>query len=283
MTDEPIAHERPTTVIRPSSGWNQLGLVDVFRHRELLLVFTWRNILVRYKQTLLGPAWAILQPLFLMVVFTIFFGRLAHLNSSTHGIPYPVFTYAALVPWTFFANALGQSSLSLVANSNLLRKIYFPRLIIPLSVVLTALVDFAIAFTVLIVLMIVYGVYPDPIRLLALPGLVLLAIATALGAGLWLSALNVAYRDIQYAVPFLLQIWLFVSFVIYPATIVPEPWRTVMGLNPMAGVIEGFRWALLDDQRPGPLIIVGIVVAIALLLSGAAFFARTERRFADIV
>jgi lipopolysaccharide transport system permease protein len=282
MERSPV-RSRPTQVIRPITGWGRLGLLDVWRHRELLLVFTWRNILVRYKQTVLGPAWAVLQPLFFMVVFTIFFGRLAGLNQRTHGIPYPVFTYAALVPWTFFANALGQSSMSLVANSNLLRKIYFPRLIIPLSVILTALVDFMIAFLVLVVLMVVYGVHPDPVRLLALPALVVLAVITALGAGLWLSSLNVAYRDIQYAVPFLLQIWLFVSFVIYPASIVPEPWRTLAGLNPMAGVIEGFRWALLNDQAPGPLLAVGVVVAVLLLLSGAAYFARTERRFADIV
>jgi lipopolysaccharide transport system permease protein len=271
-------------VIDPPRGWPGFGVRELWTYRELLLVLTWRNILVRYKQTFLGAAWAILQPVFFMVVFTLFFGRLAGLSSKTNGIPYPIFTYAALLPWTLFANSMTQSTNSLVGNANLLRKIYFPRLALPLSTVLTAVVDFFLAFAVLIGLMVYYGIYPHPARLLALPLLLLLAFATSLGVGLWLSALNVRFRDIQFVVPFLTQLWLFATPVVYPATLVKEPWRTIFGLNPMAGVVEGFRWALIDaSPAPGGIIYVSAAVALVLAASGALFFRRMERSFADVV
>ncbi len=269
-------------VIRPSRGWRGLSLGELWRYRELLLVFTWRNVLVRYKQTALGILWAILQPFFLMVVFTLFFRKLG--NVSSGGLPYPIFSYAGLLPWMFFANSLTQSALSLVTNQNLLRKIYFPRLVIPLSTVLTSLVDFLVASTVLAGMMLYYGVYPEPLRLLALPGLALLACATALGVGLWLSALNVNYRDVQYVVPFLTQVWLFATPAIYLATTFSEPWQTLLGLNPMQGVVSGFRWALLDQgQSPGSMIGVSIGVSFVLLVTGAFYFRRMERSFADVV
>jgi lipopolysaccharide transport system permease protein len=274
---EPTVH-----VIRPSKGWASLGLHELWNYRELVAFLTWRNVLIRYKQTALGIAWAVLQPVFLMVVFSLFFGRFAHVPSDS--VPYPIFSYAALLPWTFFANSLTQSSNSLVGSSNLLSKIYFPRLALPISAVLSALIDFALAFLVLIGLMAWYGIYPRPIAVVLLPLLVLLALACALGAGLWLSALNVAYRDVQYVVPFLVQVWLFASFVIVPASSVGEPWRTVFGINPMAGVVTGFRYALLQGTpAPGAMIGVSAAVAVLLLASGIAFFRRLERTFADVV
>lgn len=273
---------KPMYVIERSTGWGGLRLGDLWRQRELLFTFTKRNVLVRYKQTGLGVAWAILQPFFLMVVFTLFFKRLG--NVSSNGIPYPIFSYSGLLPWTFFATCLTASATSLVANQNLIRKIYFPRLIIPISTVLTALVDFAVASSLLFAMMIYYGVYPDPLRLLALPALVLLAVATALGVGLWLSALNVTYRDVQYVVPFLAQAWLFLTPAVYVSTTFSQPWATVLGLNPMQGVVAGFRWALLDSgEPPGPMIIVSACVAVAVLVTGLFFFRRLERSFADVV
>ncbi|MBA2356979.1 MAG: ABC transporter permease [Actinobacteria bacterium] len=280
----PAGSELPVQVIRPSRGWGVLDLRELWRYRELLAVFTWRNVLVRYKQTVLGIGWALLQPFFLMVVFSLFFGRVGGLQSRTNGIPYPIFVYVALLPWTFFQNAVTQSSLSLVGNANLLRKIYLPRVILPLSTVLTALVDFAVASVVLWGLMVYYGEYPEPLRLLVLPALVALAFLTALGVGLLISALNVAYRDVQYVVPFLVQIWLFASFVATPSNVFPEPWRTICGLNPMAGVVEGFRWALLGrGEAPGGLIAISVAVSLALLAGGALYFRRMERTFADVV
>lgn len=269
-------------LIQPTRGWAGFNLRELWRYRELVLVLVWRNILVRYKQTVLGIAWAVLQPVFLMIVFTIFFGRLAGIPSD--GKPYQVFSFAALTPWLFFATSLSQSTLSVAGGAALLTKVYFPRLALPLSAVLSALVDFAIAMVVLIALMAYYGIHPDPVRLLLLPGLVALTLVTALGVGLWLSALYVAYRDIQYIVPFVLQLWLFASFVIFPPSIVPEPWRTIMGLNPMAGVIEGFRWALLGSASPSAVgLALSVFVALALLISGAAYFRRMERTFADVI
>jgi lipopolysaccharide transport system permease protein len=277
-----VADATRITTIEPTRGWAALGLGELARHRELLWTFTWRNVLVRYKQTALGAAWALLQPVFLMIVFTIFFHRLGGQSSGT--IPYPLFVYAGLLPWLFFANSVTQSALSLVGNQNLLRKVYFPRLIIPLSTVLTALVDFLVASTVLAGLMIYYGVYPEPVRLVLLPALVLLAFATALGVGLWLSALNVRFRDVQYIVPFLAQVWLFLTPAIYAGATFSEPWQTVLGLNPMQGVVAGFRWALLSEgEAPGPMVLVSVVVTLVLLVSGLAYFRRTERTFADIV
>jgi homopolymeric O-antigen transport system permease protein len=274
--------ERAPLIIRPSSGWRGLALGELWRQRELLYVFAWRNILVRYKQTAFGVAWAILQPFFLMIVFTLFFNRLG--NAQSNGIPYPIFSYAGLLPWTFFSTSVTQSSLSLVSNSNLLRKIYFPRLIIPISTVLTSLVDFAVASSLLAGLMLYYGVYPAPLRLLALPALLLLAIATALGVGLWLSSLNVLYRDVQYVVPFLVQAWLFATPAVYVGKTFDEPWGTLLGLNPMQGVVSGFRWALLSSgSPPGPTLAVSAAVALVVLVGGTFFFRRLERTFADAV
>ncbi len=272
----------PVHVIRPARGWRGLGLGELWRHRELLFVFTWRNILVRYKQTVLGIGWAILQPFFLMVVFTIFFSRLG--RASSNGIPYPIFSYAGLLPWTFFSTSLTQSSISLVASQNLLRKIYFPRLIIPISTILTAVVDFAVAATLLGGMMVYYHVYPAPVRLIALPALLLLALATALAVGLWLSSLNVLYRDVQYVVPFLAQVWLFATPAVYVGRTFSGAAGTALGINPMQGVVAGFRWALLDAGRaPGAMLAVSALVTLVLLTSGIVFFRRFERSFADIV
>jgi lipopolysaccharide transport system permease protein len=236
---------------------------------------------VRYKQTVLGAAWAILQPFFTMVVFSLFFGRLAGIPSD--GIPYPIFSYAALVPWQFFASGLTSASDSLVGSANLLRKVYFPRLVIPIAAVLPGAVDFALAFLVLLGMMLVYGIVPTA-NIVWLPLLLLLALVTALGAGLWFSALNVQFRDVRYAVPFLVNAWMFATPIAYPSSLLDQPWRTLYGLNPMAGVVEGFRWALLGTETaPGPMVLVSAVAAAALLVSGAYYFRRMEQTFADVV
>jgi lipopolysaccharide transport system permease protein len=277
----------PTVVIEPSRGWTSLRLRDVWEYRELLYFLVWRDVKVRYKQTALGAAWAILQPLMTMVVFTIFFGKLAGVGSD--GLPYPIFSYAALLPWTFFAQGLSQSSDSLVGSANLVRKVYFPRLVIPGASVLAGVVDFAIAFVVLFGLMAYYGIWPSS-AVVFLPLFLLLAFATALGVGMWLAALNVQYRDVKYVVPFFIQLWLFVTPVIYPASRVTTKLAElglptwIYGLNPMAGVVEGFRWSLLGvGTRPGPVILASAAVTTALLLSGAFYFRRMERTFADVV
>jgi len=236
---------------------------------------------VRYKQTLLGAAWAILQPLLTMVVFSIFFGKLARMPSD--GVPYPLFAYVALVPWTFFANGLTLASNSLVANQTLLRKVYFPRLVIPVSAVAAGLIDFGIAFVVLLGLAARYGV-PLTVNMIWLPALVLLALVTALGVGLWFAALNVLYRDIQYVVPFLVQVWLYATPIVYPSSLVPERWRTLYAINPMVGVVEGFRWALLGTgTAPGPMILVSGIAAVVTLIGGMFFFRRMEKTFSDVV
>jgi lipopolysaccharide transport system permease protein len=236
---------------------------------------------VRYKQTALGAAWAIIQPFFTMLVFSLFFGRLAKVPSD--GVPYPIFSFAALVPWTFFANGLSQSSNSLVGSSNLITKVYFPRLIIPISAVVSGAVDFVLAMIVLFAMMIYYGVSPT-INVLFLPLFVLLAFVTSLGVGLWLSALNVEYRDVRYVLPFVVQFWMFATPIAYPSTLLHEPWRTIYGLNPMVGVIEGFRWALLGTATaPGPIIFVSSLAAVLILLFGAFYFRRMEKTFADVV
>ena len=271
----------PTIVIRPSKGWVPLHFKELWEYRELLYFLTWRDIKVRYKQTVLGAAWAIIQPFFTMVVFSLFFGRLAKMPSD--GIPYPIFSYTALIPWTFFAYGLSQSSNSLVGSANLITKVYFPRLVMPLSSVLSGLLDFAISFTVLIGMMFYYGLYPNK-AILCLPAFLLLAMITALGVGLWLSALNVEYRDIRYVIPFLTQFWLFATPVAYPSSLLSEPWRTIYGLNPMVGVVEGFRWALLGTTNPpGATIWVSAMASLALLVSGAFYFRRMEKTFADVV
>lgn len=267
--------------IEPSKGWVSLKLNELWEYRELLYFVTWRDIKVRYKQTVLGIAWAVIQPFFTMVVFSLFFGKLAKVPSD--GIPYPIFSYAALVPWTFFANGLNQSSNSLVSSSNLIKKVYFPRLVIPIGSILSGVIDFMLAFIVLLVMMMFYGIYPTA-NIFWLPSLLLLAFTTSLGVGLWLSALNVEFRDVRYTIPFLTQFWMFASPIAYPSSMLSEPWRTLYGINPMAGVIEGFRWALLGTEtRPGPIIIASSLVAILLLVSGAFYFRRMEKNFADVV
>jgi lipopolysaccharide transport system permease protein len=273
----------PATVrIEPARGlWRSLGLREAWTARELLLLLAWRDIRVRYKQTVFGAAWALIQPLLTMVVFSIFFGRLAKVPSD--GIPYPLFAAAALVPWTYFSNALSQSSMSLVATPDLITKIYFPRVLIPCSAVLAGLLDFAIAFVVLVVMALAYGEHPGAEVLVVVP-LLALTVVTVVGVGLWLAALNVQYRDVRYALPFVVQLWLFVTPIAYPSSLLDEPWQTLFGLNPMAGVVEGFRWALTGaDTAPGPMVIVSAVTALVLLVTGLLYFKRVEDRFADVV
>jgi lipopolysaccharide transport system permease protein len=268
-------------VIEPSSGWVPLRLRELWAYRELLYFFVWRDVKVRYKQTVLGAAWAIIQPVFTMVVFAIFFGRLAKVPSD--GVPYPIFAYTALIPWTFFAHALGHGSNSLVTSGNLIKKVYFPRLVVPLAAVVAGIVDFALAFGVLLVLMPWYGMALS-VRVLWIPLFVVLTMMTALGVALWLAALNVEYRDVRYTVPFLTQFWLFATPVAYPSSLLDEPWRTVYALNPMVGVVEGFRWALLNvGSAPGPLFATSALASLALLIGGSFYFRRLERTFADRV
>lgn len=281
LQSPPLDSQFVTTVIRPSRGWVSLDLRALWEYRELLYFLTWRDIKVRYKQTVLGAAWAIIQPFFTMVVFSLFFGKLAKVPSDN--IPYPIFSYAALVPWTFFANGLNQSSTSLVASANLIKKVYFPRLVVPISSVISGVVDFVLAFIVLLGMMLYYGVIPTW-NVLWLPLLLLLALITALGVGLWLTAMNVQFRDVRYAVPFLVQAWMFATPVAYPSSLLGEPWRTLYGLNPMVGVVEGFRWALLGTETtPGAIILASAVMAVGLLIGGAFYFRRMEETFADVV
>jgi lipopolysaccharide transport system permease protein len=277
----PAEHQVAVTVIKPSRGWVSLKLRELWDYRELLYFLTWRDIKVRYKQTVLGASWAIIQPFFTMVVFSLFFGRLAKIPSDN--IPYPIFSYAALVPWTFFANGLTQASNSLVGSANLIKKVYFPRLAVPIATVLSGVVDFVLAFVVLLGMMFWYGIAPTA-SVLWLPVFLLLALVTSLGVGLWLSAMNVQFRDVRYIVPFLTQFWLFATPIAYPSSLLSEPWRTVYGLNPMVGVVEGFRWALLGaNTAPGPIIIVSSIAALILLVSGTFYFRRMEKTFADVV
>ena len=269
------------TVIEPPRAWWSIGLGELWIHRELLYFLTWRDIKVRYKQTVLGASWAVIQPVFSMIVFSLFFGRLAGIPSD--GLPYPLFSFAALVPWTFFSNGLTQSANSVVASQNLVTKIYFPRLAIPIATVLSCLVDLAIAFMVLVGMMAFYEVALTWRALWVLP-LLGLAFATSLGVGLWLSALNVRYRDVRYMVPFLTQLWLFATPIAYPSSLLPEAWRAFYGVNPMAGVVEGFRWALLGSgHAPGAMLLVSASATLTVLVAGALYFRRMERTFADIV
>jgi lipopolysaccharide transport system permease protein len=275
------AFRHPTVVIQPKKGLLHLDLRAVWQYRELWYFLVWRDVKVRYKQTAIGAGWAILQPLMTMAVFTAIFGKLAKIPSD--GLPYPVFAYAALLPWTFFAEALGRSGRSLVGNAHLITKVYFPRLIIPLASATTPMVDFLLSFSVLLGLMAGYGIAPTW-RVLVLPFLLLLALLTALSVTLWLSPLNVRYRDVAHTLPFLTQIWMFASPVVYPVTLVPERWRLLYGLNPMAGVIEGFRWAMLGKRGPDFfLMALSAAVVLVLLLSGIVYFKRMERTFADVV
>jgi lipopolysaccharide transport system permease protein len=267
--------------IKPPDGWTSLGLKEVWEYRELLYFLTWRDIKVRYKQTALGAAWAILQPLFLMLVFSLFFGRLAGISSD--GIPYPIFVYCGLLPWQLFAQSLIETSNSVVANERLVTKVYFPRLCVPISAVLGGLVDFAIAVTILIALMVFYGIRPTA-ALVTLPAFLILACVTALGVGLWLAALNVRYRDVRYTINFLVQFWLFATPVAYSSSLIPERWRALYGLNPMASVVEGFRWALLGkNEGPGAMLAVSAGVVMIILVGGLLYFRQMEAEFADVI
>jgi lipopolysaccharide transport system permease protein len=275
--------EENSQVIRiaPSKGWVALQLKELWAYRELLYFMIWRDVKVRYKQTALGAAWAIIQPVFTMIVFSLFFGRLGKIPSD--GIPYPIFCYAALVPWTFFSQGLNQASNSLVGSGNLIKKVYFPRLSLPISAVTCGLIDFALAFIVLLGMMLYYGILPT-VNVIWLPLLILLTLITSLGVSLWLSALNVQFRDVRHALPFLTQLWLFATPIAYPSSLLSEPWRTLYSINPMAGVVEGFRWALLGTETaPGPMMIVSTLTALALLVSGTFYFRRMEKTFADVV
>lgn len=267
-------------VIRPSTSWVPLRLGELWAYRELLYFLAWRDIKVRYKQTVFGILWAVLQPTFTMIVFSLFFGRLARMPSD--GLPYPVFAFTALVPWTFFASGLSASSDSLVASAHLIKKVYFPRLLIPVAAVVGGAVDFLIAFMLLLAMLPVFGLVPSW-NAVWLPAFMLLALVTALGVGLWLSALNVQFRDVRHTTGFLLQAWLFCTPIAYPSSLLPEPWRSLYGLNPMAGVVEGFRWALLGTPAPGPLLAVSATAALVVLVGGAFYFRRMERTFADRV
>jgi lipopolysaccharide transport system permease protein len=274
-------HKIPIVRIRPSEGWVSLKLRDLWEYRELLYFLIWRDIKVRYKQTVLGASWAIIQPVMTMVVFSLFFGKLGKIPSD--GVPYPIFSFAALVPWTFFANGLTHGSNSMVGSANLIKKVYFPRLAIPISAVASGVMDFALAFAVLLLLMFYYGIFPT-VRMVWLPAFLLLALVTSLGVSLWLTAMNVQYRDIQHIVPFIVQFWLFATPIAYPSSLLPEPWRTLYAINPMVGVVEGFRWALLGSTTaPGPMIAVSSCAALVILIGGAYYFRRMEKIFADLV
>jgi lipopolysaccharide transport system permease protein len=267
-------------IIRPPRKWVPIDFREIWSYRELIYFFVWRDIKIRYKQTALGFSWALIQPLFMMIIFTIFFGGLANIPSE--GIPYPVFTLAGIIPWTLFAEGLTRSTTSMVINAQIMTKVYFPRVILPIAGILSPIVDFIVAFSLLIVVMIFYGVAPTW-NVFFFPLIILLAIATSLGVGLWFSALNVKYRDFGYTIPFLIQIWLFASPVVYPSTIIPLPYRVFYGLNPMAGVIEGSRWALLGTQPPSMMIFASVGIVFALLVSGMFYFRKMEQYFADIV
>jgi lipopolysaccharide transport system permease protein len=274
-------NEPRTITIKPSTGWAALNLKDLWDYRELIYFFTWRDLKVRYKQTLLGASWAVLQPVLTMVVFSIFFGGLAKVPSD--GVPYPIFSYTALLPWTLFSKALQDASRSLVSSANIISKVYFPRLILPISSTLAGLVDFAIAFVVLLLMMVFYGIHPTA-NLWLLPLLILLALITAIGVSLWLSALNVMYRDVGHMLPFLNQFWMYITPIAYSSSIVPEKWRFVYALNPLTGVVEGFRWALLGTgEGPGITLLISSCIAILITISGLFYFRRMERKFADLV
>ena len=269
-------------LIRPQTGWTGVDLHELWRYRELLYFFTWRDVKVRYKQTLLGAAWAVLQPALMMLVFWVFFARLAKVPHEN--VPYIVFAYAGLLPWLLFSNGMQFSASSLVSNSQLLTKVYFPRLLVAVSPCLAALVDFVLALGLLVVLMVVYGTYPQPVGWLLIFPLTALAVIAAAGFGSWLAALNVRYRDVRYVIPFLSQLWLFATPVIYPATLVHEPWRTIYGLNPLVGIVEGFRWAVVGSgPGPGAELAVSAAVSVAALVAGVLYFQRTEERIADVV
>jgi len=276
-----VTDSLPVRRLEPRVGWHRLGLSEIVEFRELLYYLTWRDIKVRYKQTALGVAWAVLQPFLTMLIFSLFFGRLAHISSE--GVPYPIFAFAGLLPWTFFQYGLIQASNAIILTPSLVTKIYCPRLIIPIASVLSGIVDFALAFVVLLILMAYYGIAPSG-RVLFVPLFVLLTLVASLAVGCWLSALNVRYRDVRFAVPFLAQIWLFATPIAYSASLLHQPWRTIYGLNPMVGIVEGTRWALLGTHTPpGAMAWVSSVVAVLFFVGGAFYFRRMERTFADVV
>src|ERR1041385_4012851 len=271
----------PSLRIEPPKRWPSIDFRELWEYRELLYFLTWRDIKIRYKQTVLGAAWAIIQPVFMMLVFSLFFGKLAKIDSD--GIPYPVFAFCALLPWQLFASAVSDSSNSLVGNQGLITKVYFPRLVIPISAVLSGLLDFFVALVVLVGLIFWYGIVPGW-GIIAVPAFILLAICTALAVGLCLSALSVEYRDVRYVIGFLVQFWLFITPVAYPSSIIPERWRAVYALNPMVGVVEGFRWALLGKSSAlGSMLWVSVGVVLITLFGGLYYFRRMEQQFADIV
>ena len=271
----------PTVVIEPRKGLLDLDLEALWEYRELLYFLVWRNVKVRYKQTVIGAGWVVLQPLLTMMIFTVIFSYLAKIPSD--GLPYPIFAYTALLPWTYFSQALSRGGGGLVGSANLISKVYFPRLIIPLASVVTPLVDFGLSFVILLGLMVWYGITPTW-GVLALPCFLFMALVTALAVSLFLSALNVKYRDVGYIIPFLTQFWMYASPVIYPVSLIPEQWRLLYSLNPMVGVIEGFRWALLGTAAPDFRVIsISIVMVVALLLGGLVYFKHMERTFADII
>ncbi len=280
--DNTVSQEEiPTIYLKPSKGWLSIDFKELWRYRELIFFLTWRDIKVRYKQAVLGIAWAVLQPFLTMLIFTVIFGVL--LKTPSQDLPYPLFALSALLPWQLFATALQRSSVSLVGNANLITKIYFPRLAIPLSSVVAALVDFGVSFLVLILVMVYYQYWPGW-NILWLPLIVLLALMAALSMGLWLSALNVQYRDVQHMVPFIIQVWMYASPIVYPIEIIPEGiWRWLYGLNPMVGVIQGFRWALLGGNPPDITMLFSVGMVLLLLVSGLYYFRRMEKTFADIV
>jgi lipopolysaccharide transport system permease protein len=278
---EPTRGSGTVLKIRPTRGWVSLNLPDLWHYRELIYFLTWRDIRVRYKQTVLGAGWAILQPILTMVVFSIFFGKLAKMPSD--GIPYPLFSLCAIVPWTFFANGMNQASNSLVGAAHVIKKIYFPRLSLPIATIVACLVDFGISMVVTLVFMATYGVYPSA-KMLFLPAYLLLAFAIALGVGLWLSALYVQYRDVRYIVPFLVQFWMYATPIAYPSSLLKGVWRDIYALNPMVTVVEGFRWAMLGATPPNQaMVTLSCAVTLVVLLTGLFFFRRVERTFADIV
>jgi lipopolysaccharide transport system permease protein len=280
--ENPVIPQGETEIIiQPARGWLDFNIAGLWQYRELLYFLAWRDIKVRYKQTVLGVAWVILQPVLTMLIFSVIFGWLAGLPSE--GVPYPLFTFAALVPWQLFSYSLTQSSTSLVADQNLITKVFFPRLIIPTASVLAGVLDFAISLLILFGMMIVYGI-PFSLRLLVLPCLILLTLMTALAVGLWLSALNVQYRDVRYTLSFLTLFWMYATPIAYSSTLIPERWRLLYSLNPMVGVVEGFRWALFDtDMWVGPMVFVSAGVMLVLLIGGLIYFRRMEDGFADVI
>ena len=281
--EAPSATAGATTVIQPSRGWVSLGLRELWRYRELLYFLTWKSILIQYKQAVLGVAWAVLNPVLTMIVFTVIFNKLLHVGTGVYNVPYPVFVYAGLLPWNLFSGSLSSAGTSLVGNANLITKVYFPRLVIPGSAVLGNVPNFLISFVVLVVLMAGYRVVPTW-NVIWLPFFTLLALLTAMGVSLWLSALYVLYRDVQYIIPFLVQIWMYVSPVMYPTSKIPKGWPSVVfSLNPMTGVVGGFRWALFGEQAPNWLFWISALMVLVVFVSGLYYFRRMERVFADLV